>query len=87
MPARWGGEEFLVLMPQTPRAEARRAMDRLQASLAVACPRVMPQGLPATFSAGVVELTQDETLEAAMERADQAMYQAKAQGRARCIEG
>lgn len=87
MLARWGGEEFLVLMPQTPRAEARRAMDRLQERLAVACPRVMPQGLPVTFSAGVVELRQEETLEAAIERADQAMYQAKAQGRARCIEG
>jgi len=85
--ARWGGEEFLVLLPHTQRAEARQAMDRLQASLAAACHRVMPQGLPITFSAGVVELAHDETLEAAIERADQAMYQAKTQGRARCVEG
>ncbi len=84
--ARWGGEEFLVLLPHTQRAEARRAMDRLQANLADACPRVMPQGLRISFSAGVVQLAHDETLEAAIERADRAMYQAKTLGRARCIE-
>lgn len=84
--ARWGGEEFLVLLPHTQRAEARRAMDRLQANLADACARVMPKGLRITFSAGIVQLAHHETFEAAIERADQAMYQAKTQGRARCVE-
>lgn len=86
MLARWGGEEFLVLLPQTPRAEARHALDRLQACLAAACASVMPHGLSISFSAGVVEMRPEETLDAAIERADQAMYQAKTLGRARCVE-
>lgn len=84
--ARWGGEEFLLLLPHTQRLEARQAVDRLQANLGAACARVMPQGLRISFSAGVVQLALDETLEAAIERADRAMYQAKTPGRARCVE-
>lgn len=46
-----------------------------------------PQGLPISFSAGMVELAHHETLEAAIERADQTMHQARTLGRARSIEG
>jgi diguanylate cyclase len=84
--ARWGGEEFLVLLPHTPRADARHALDRLQEKLAAACLGAMPHGLSISFSAGVVELAHEERLEAAIERADQAMYRAKTLGRGRCVE-
>lgn len=85
--ARWGGEEFLVLMPRTRRAEARQVMDRLQQQLASQAAACMPLGLGLSFSAGVTELEADEPLAAAVERADQAMYRAKASGRACTQEG
>jgi diguanylate cyclase len=84
---RWGGEEFLVLMPHTGRDEALRAMDRLQQRLAEEAGTALPAGLSVSFSAGVTEVGPDETPEAAIERADQAMYRAKTRGRRRCEAG
>ena len=84
--ARWGGEEFLLLMPHTSRAEAVRAVDRLQQRLAEVCASEMPAGLAVSFSAGVTELRVDEPVEHAVARADQAMYRAKVGGRARCLD-
>ena len=83
---RWGGEEFLVLMPQTTRADAKVALERLQNRLRDSAAEAMPLGLVITFSSGVTELAADEDPEVAVERADQAMYRAKATGRARCVE-
>ena len=85
--ARWGGEEFLVLMPFTNRADAVVTLNRLQRHLADHAAALMPLGLTVSFSAGVVEVQADEAADAAVERADQAMYRAKNSGRARCIEG
>jgi diguanylate cyclase (GGDEF)-like protein len=83
---RWGGEEFLVVMPNTTRADALVALNRLQERLAEVATSVMPQGLKITFSAGVTAVEPEERLDAAIERADQAMYRAKSRGRARCVE-
>ena len=83
--ARWGGEEFLIGLPHTPRADALEVIERLQRALADPARAGMPAGLAVSFSAGVIEMRDDETLEAAVERADQAMYAAKRSGRARCV--
>jgi diguanylate cyclase (GGDEF)-like protein len=83
--ARWGGEEFLLLMPHTARADALLALERLQQHLAAACAEAMPKGLRISFSAGVTEVGADEPIDAALERADQAMYRAKLAGRARSL--
>jgi diguanylate cyclase len=85
--ARWGGEEFLLMMPHTARDDALLALDRLQQRLADAAAQTMPAGLAVTFSAGITEVAPDEALDAAIERADQAMYRAKTSGRARCLLG
>jgi len=85
--ARWGGEEFLVLMPHTSRSAGVLAINRLQERLAEVAAGVMPQGLTITFSAGITELAPNEPIDTAIERADQAMYRAKNNGRARCMEG
>lgn len=85
--ARWGGEEFLVLLPGTGTAEALVAMNRLQQHLAEAPPDGLPGGLRISFSAGVTEIGPQDTVDAAVERADQAMYRAKTSGRARCVAG
>ncbi len=84
---RWGGEEFLVVLPNTSRASALLAMNRLQQRLAAVSSDIMPVGLRITFSAGVTELSTDEDIDHAIERADQAMYRAKTSGRARSLEG
>jgi diguanylate cyclase (GGDEF)-like protein len=84
---RWGGEEFIFLMPHTTRADGVGAMERLQQRLAAQAATAMPLGLSVTFSAGVVEIGPDESPDAAVERADQAMYRAKLAGRCRCEAG
>lgn len=84
---RWGGEEFLVLMPATSREDAIATLQRLQQCLTARAAEVMPHGLLVTFSGGVTLLAADEPADAAVERADQAMYRAKTRGRARCEPG
>jgi diguanylate cyclase (GGDEF)-like protein len=78
---RWGGEEFLLLLPGARRPQALELAERLRARVA----GLAVEGLPAvTISIGVDELGAEETsAEAAIERADQRMYAAKAAGRNR----
>lgn len=80
--ARWGGEEFLLLLPDTTVAQARATIERLQRAI-----REIPgvQGEALTFSAGATEYRSDEELTATVARADHAMYTAKAAGRDRMI--
>lgn len=74
---RMGGEEFLVVLPCTALEDACLAMERLRLSLSA-----LPIGeLRQTLSVGVAELRQGETMAALLERADRALYRAKAQGR------
>ncbi|MFG6464218.1 GGDEF domain-containing protein [Roseateles sp. DXS20W] len=80
--ARWGGEEFVLVMPQTPAEEAVAVAERLRAVLART---PWPAGLAVTASWGVAEARDEAGLEAAMRDADQAMYRAKHAGRDRVI--
>jgi diguanylate cyclase (GGDEF)-like protein len=83
--ARWGGEEFLLVMPDTSIAAAQVVLDRLRAHIAqeatwVDCPlgRV-------TFSAGVTLQLQGQSLDVTAHRADGALYEAKRRGRDRVV--
>ena len=78
---RWGGEEFLLIMPDTDMTRARQALERLQASGL----GNRPDDTPLTASIGLAErfFDQIEHPEALLELADQRMYQAKAAGRNR----
>lgn len=79
---RWGGEEFLLLLPETSAAAAVAIIDRLRDAVArLPFDHVAP-GLRISFSAGVTECGAAEASDAAIERADRAMYQAKQAGRA-----
>lgn len=80
--ARWGGEEFLVLFPDTPIELAQVALDRLHERLRVQSLECL-HGQPVTFSAGLTAWVPGEPMESATERADQAMYRAKTGGRNR----
>ena len=75
---RWGGEEFMVLSPATSLEGALRLAERLRAALEATA---FPAARPVTLSAGVAEYKEDESVAAWVERADKALYQAKALGR------
>ncbi len=84
---RWGGEEFAVLMPGATTVDAVRAAER--ARLALAAEPVLWDGAPITItgSFGVYHLEPGEeaSLEDCLNRADVAMYEAKAKGRNRVV--
>ena len=80
---RWGGEEFLVVLPQMRAGVAAVLVDRLREAVAqVSFDHVLP-GLTISFSAGASECAAGEATHIAIERADQAMYLAKEAGRGR----
>lgn len=79
--SRWGGEEFLLMLPETGQKDALSCVQRMRDSLArVSLDDVAP-GLQLTFSAGLAACQPGESIEAVIELADQAMYRAKQAGR------
>lgn len=84
--ARFGGEEFVVLLPGTPVEEAQQVLTRLQRLLSASLFMHEGQEVFVTFSAGVTGYRAGEPVEAALERADEALYEAKRTGKNRtCI--
>jgi diguanylate cyclase len=81
--ARFGGEEFVVLLPASPAPHAQQALTRLQRNLTESLFLHEGREVFVTFSAGVTAWRPGETLEAALERADQALYEAKRTGKNR----
>lgn len=80
---RYGGEEFLLVLPNLPGDAAARAMDRLRAIIADLDWSAFSPDMRVTISAGVATLKADEATESLLARADSALYAAKAQGRNR----
>jgi len=78
--ARWGGEEFTILFPDTVLGEARQIVDHLRISLQADAIGSMPDG-HVTFSCGLAMVGNYSSLDAAMRKADTALYQAKQAGR------
>ena len=79
--ARWGGEEFLVLLPRTRPDQAQLILARLAEQLRGETVSGAPATLRVRFSAGLTNLPPDESIDRAIERADEGLYIAKAQGR------
>ena len=80
---RYGGEEFLLLLPDTPDEGAVRILDRLRAIIADLDWSAFSPGMQVTISAGVATLKPNETPDIILARADSALYAAKARGRNR----
>jgi diguanylate cyclase len=80
---RYGGEEFLLVLPDTPNDVAARILDRLRAIIADLDWSAFSPGMRVTISAGVASLSPDETADTFLARADNALYAAKARGRNR----
>ena len=81
--ARYGGEEFVVVLPETPLDEARQVLSRTQRATTEAL--FLHESMPVfvTFSAGVTMYRPGERLEDALDRADEALYEAKRTGKNR----
>ena len=75
---RWGGEEFLVVCPETTREDALHIAERIRKSIGehpFSCKKLQ------TVSAGVATLASGDTMDSLLTRADMALYQAKGKGR------
>jgi diguanylate cyclase (GGDEF)-like protein len=85
--ARWGGEEFLIMLPDTAAAEAAQVAERLRQrveSQRVALPGA--HALHTTVTLGVATVNPQESVEQTIARADAALYRGKHEGRNRVVE-
>ena len=80
---RYGGEEFLLVLPDMDTDRAVCALDRLRAIIADLDWSAFSPGMKVTISAGVATLNPNETSDTFLARADNALYAAKARGRNR----
>ena len=80
---RYGGEEFLLVLPDTSSESAARLLDRLRAIVAGLDWSAFSANMQVTISAGVATLRPDESSDSFLARADKALYTSKAQGRNR----
>ena len=85
--ARWGGEEFVLLLPNTPIGMASISLERLREHFHAHPLVVQGIELPVSFSAGLTEHLRGETVAQTLERADKLCYQAKTLGRNRIERG
>lgn len=75
--ARWGGEEFLILLPDTSLEEAMQTADRLRSKIEKTAVESSPVPLQITFSAGVANSRPNRNVDQICKVADQALYIAK----------
>lgn len=78
---RYGGEEFMLILPATTSHAASHAVERIRHGLRAADWSALGAELRVTTSAGIAELQRGESVEQALRRADTALYQAKHDGR------
>jgi diguanylate cyclase len=83
--ARIGGEEFVLLLPMTSVEAAAASAEKLRAVIEAAAFRHHGEPVKVTISSGLTEFRPGDTPTAVYERADRALYQAKQQGRNRCV--
>lgn len=78
---RYGGEEFVALLPDTSGDNAKRLMEQIRASIAALDLTYKEQPLKLSLSIGLTQFIAGDSLESAFDRADMALYEAKADGR------
>lgn len=81
--ARFGGEEFIILLPLSNSQQTLALAERIREDIAQQ--DFLENGHRVTASFGVSQLTKDETIQSFMKRADEALYQAKESGRNRTV--
>lgn len=83
--SRWGGEEFLILLPETPLDGALAVANKIRESIAMTVFSANRSGINLTASLGVCEYRPDQSILEAIKLADQALQQAKHSGKNRAI--
>lgn len=83
--ARFGGEEFVILLPETNAENALILLNRIREGLAKTPFRYKEQKINITVSIGIAEFTEGDDSETAFAKADQALYNAKETGRNKCV--
>ncbi|MBU0961600.1 MAG: GGDEF domain-containing protein, partial [Proteobacteria bacterium] len=81
--ARWGGEEFIILLPANDEKEAVACAERIRRGIAAGVSKKIP--FPVTISAGVARYEAGDSLQTLTDRADQALYKAKQSGRNKVV--
>ena len=80
---RWGGDEFVILLPDTDIDQSEKVADRMRKNFAEA--DILPDGKAVTASFGVTTSYEGETLESFYRRMDSALYTAKGAGKNQVI--
>ena len=83
--ARFGGEEFIILLPDTALTDANKALIRLQRELTKRFFLADNEKILITFSAGLTDYRPGDTQSSVTKRADEAMYTAKKTGKNRVV--
>jgi diguanylate cyclase len=85
--ARFGGEEFVALMPETSAEEAKLVAEKLRVKVESSPYNFKKEPVQITISFGISQFALGETIEEVFERADKALYKAKENGRNQVILG
>lgn len=85
--ARFGGEEFVILMPETSSTEAKTVAEKLRKKIESSPFNFKKEPVQITVSLGLSEFAQNETADEVFSRADKALYRAKEQGRNKVLIG
>lgn len=83
--ARYGGEEFVMLLPGTKQEETLRLVNKLRQEIENCGFHYHGKSVKITISCGVSSFNQNDTLDDVFERADNALYKAKENGRNQCV--
>ncbi len=83
--ARYGGEEFILLFPETPVHELEGPLNSLREKIKRIPFKFKDQSVPITISFGATQLRASDTGREAFDRADEALYDAKREGRDKVI--
>jgi diguanylate cyclase (GGDEF)-like protein len=78
---RWGGEEFIFVFPETNLSGAKETIEKLRKHIKTKPSRYEGQEIEITITFGISQCLPEETVEACIDRADQALYKGKKSGR------
>lgn len=81
--ARWGGEEFLFMLPNTSKENAQLLAEKIHQKLAENPLKINNEIIKITISGGITEALNSRTLELDIQQADKYLYQAKSSGKNR----
>jgi len=82
---RYGGEEFVVILPETQKGDAWVLLDKVREAISKTAFRFNEKPLTITLSIGVSQFVEGDSAESVFARADKLLYQAKEAGRNRCL--